>query len=122
MKRNDTLFLAQKLDRQIKMRGSEFVFSHKVEDKYHRAIKPVEIPIQGIYHETVTYQSKTTTTGSTTHTKSSPMILCKWSDGNRLTAGDTLSWSSGEYRVTGIEDIQQLQVACQISLEVIADD
>ena len=122
MRRNDTLFLAQKLDRQLNMRGSDFVFSQAGEDKYHRATGSVEVPIKGIYHETVTYQSKNTATGSTTHTKSSPMILCRWSEGSQLKAGATLEWSTGKYRVTGVEDIQQLGVACQVSLEVIASD
>ena len=122
MRRNDTLFLEQKLKRQIQLHGSEFKFTHKGEDKYHRPLPPTEISITGIYHETVTYQSKNTSDGSTTHKKSSPLILCSMTDGKLIATGDALSWNDAEYRVTGIEDIQQFGVACQISLEVIAND
>lgn len=122
MKRNDTLFLENKIKRQIQLRGSEMTFIHKGEDKYHRPTEPEEISIQGIYHESTSYQKKNTDTGSTTHTKPSPMVLCSYADGSKLHTGDTLNWEESEYFITGIEDVQQLHAAIQVSLEEVLDE
>ena len=121
-RRNDTLFLQNKLKRQLDLRGSKFTFVHQGEDKYHRPTTPVEIEITGIYHEVVSYQSKNTDSGSVTHKKAQPQILCMYEDGVKLSTNDRITWEQSEYMVTGIEDIQQLHAAIQISLEELLNE
>ena len=112
-------FLRSKLTHQLDFRGTDFTFSHFVEDKYHRTDStPVAIQLRGVYHQSTTYEKKTSQDGALINTKPKPMILCLYEDGSRLTKGDTVLIEGVEMTVSGVENVQQLSVAAQISLEV----
>lgn len=112
------LFLSNKIQRQIDWNGEEFTFIHTGEDEYHNPTEPVEISIKGIYHQSTSYQQKTSDTGSVTSTKPRPMILTTYDDGSKLSLGDTINLNGKDMFVTGLENVQELNVAIQISLEV----
>lgn len=112
------LFLSNKIQRQIDWNGEKYTFTHTGEDKYHKPIDPVEITVKGIYHQATSYQQKTSEDGSITTTKARPMILAMMEDGGKVSIKDTIKINGKDMFVTGIEDIQELGVAVQISLEV----
>lgn len=115
---NAYLFLKNKIQKQVSWKGEDFVFVHVEEDKYHEAEETVEITVKGVYHQSTSYEQKTTTNGSVTASKPSPMILCLYEDANTITVGDTVTINDKDMIVTGIENVQELNVALQISLGV----
>jgi hypothetical protein len=113
------LFMENKVSRQIAINGSDFSFTHSAEDKYHNATTETTVALRGIYHQSTSYQSKTATDGSVTSSKPSPQILCLYKDGSKVSKGDEITVNDKKMFVTGMEDVQQLHVVSQISLEVI---
>lgn len=113
------LFMKNKVSRQIAINGSYFSFTHETEDKYHNSTGSTTIELKGIYHQSTSYQSKTSAEGSVTSSKPSPMILCLYEDGSKISKGDSITVNDKSMFVTGVEDVQQLHVISHISLEVI---
>lgn len=111
-------FLLSKIKHQIDWNGEEFVFIHTEEDKYHRSTEPTEITLKGIYHQNSSYVQKTTQDATVTKSKPSPMILCLYTDGNAISLQDVVKINGKDMVVTGIENVQELNVALQLSLEV----
>lgn len=114
-----SLFMRNKVKRQIDLNGSNFVFTHKTEDKYHNQTGTATVSLNGIYHQSTSYQSKTSSDGSVTSSKPSPMILCLYEDGSKIGKGDEVEINNQPMFVTGIEDVQLLHVVSHISLEVV---
>lgn len=113
-------FLKRKVTNQLNLNGQEFTFTHLQEDKYHRAEPtPVTISIKGIFHQSASYAQKNSSDGAVISSKPQPMILCLYSDGSLIKKNDTLKIDKQGYRVTNVDDVQQLKTAIQISLEVI---
>lgn len=128
---NQYLFLKNKIQRRIDWEGKPYTFTRVVEDKYHREQSTVNITVEGIYHQTNSYQQKSSKDGSVTTTKPQPMILCLYNnnsnndeiDENNVTnnnpqLGDKVVIDGKTMLVTGVVDIQELHVALQISLEM----
>lgn len=113
------LFLESKVKRQIQWNGQEFQFTRVVEDKYHRGTEETAtVTLSGVYHQATSYKQKTTADGSITSSKALPMILCMYEDAAKLKLGDTVKINGQDMFVTGVENIQELNVAAEVSLEV----
>ena len=117
MQRN-FLFIQRKIQREIDWSGENFVFTHNEEDKYHRETAETSYSIKGIFHQSTSYSNKTSNDGSTTRTKPSPMILCNYDDGVQINLGDSVNINNQDYFVTAIQNVQELNVAFDISLEL----
>ena len=134
---NQYLFLKNKIQRRIDWEGVPYTFTRVVEDKYHREQGTTSITVKGIYHQTNSYQQKSSKDGSVTTTKPQPMILCLYNnsnnndemlvengeienstENNNPKLGDKVVIDGKTMLVTGIVDIQELHVALQISLEM----
>lgn len=116
---NQYLFLKNKIQRRIEWEGKSYTFTRVVEDEYHREQDTESITVEGIYHQTNSYQQKSSKDGSITTNKPQPMILCLYSDsGNNPKLGDKVVIDGKTMLVTGVVDIQELHVALQISLEM----
>ena len=112
------LFMQSKLKRQIDWNGQEFHFTHVGEDKYHRGSEETDILVRGIYHQATSYKQKNSSDGTVTSTKAKPMILCMYEDGSAVSVGDKISLNDQDMFVSGVENVQELNVAIEISLEV----
>ena len=112
------LYLKNKLRRQLDWNGENFTFTHMGEDKYHNPTEATEITIKGLYHQQTSYVSKNSGDGTVSHSKPSPMILCLYEEGKNLSINDTITINEKAMFITGIEDVHELNVALQISLEV----
>ena len=112
------LFLFNKVKRQIDWNGQNYTFTHTAEDKYHNETTTSEIILKGVYHQSTSYKSKSSKDGSVISSKSSPMILCLYDDGKTIQIGDKVKINDKDMFITGIENVQELNVAIQISLEV----
>lgn len=112
------VFLKAKISKQLSWYGETYSFTHQKEDKYHRGTEPVVHTLTGVYHQSTSYSSKNTKDGSVTTSKAKPMILCLYDDGKNIVVGDRVKINSQDMIVSGIDNIQQLNVGLQISLEV----
>lgn len=111
-------FLEAKVKRQIDWNGVELLFTRMEEDKYHRGTKAVNTVVRGVYHQATSYQQKKSGEASVTSTKPKPMFLCLYNDGSKVRQGDIVFINGKKYFVSGIENVQELNVALEISLEV----
>lgn len=113
------LFLKNKIARQLIMNGCEYEFKHYEENEYHENVFYSEIIVKGIYHEQNAFEVQTKVDGAITHSKKSPMILCLIEDAIKVNIGDEVEISGNKYTVTSKNNIQNYDVAYDISLEVV---
>jgi hypothetical protein len=113
-------FLENKLKRQLKTNGVEYEFIGVKENAYHELVESeVKIKIKGIYHESNSYESEVISTGSVTHSKPQPMILCLLEDAIEINVGYKVEYGTKKFEVISKNDIQDYGVACDISLKEV---
>jgi hypothetical protein len=114
-------FLESKIKRQLDFNGIMYKFIGVKENEYHELVEDEEnaVEIKGIYHESNSYESETVATGSVTHSKPQPMILCLWQDALEIEAGYKVKCGSKNFEVIAKNDIQDYGIACDISLKEI---
>ena len=115
------LFLKNKIDRQIKMNGQTFYFERHGEDQYHQTSSEVTdiIEVEGLFHTTNVYISSNTNEGSRSFSKPQPMILTLYDQGSLIQTDDQVEISDQRYKVVDKININQFDIAFDISLELI---
>lgn len=125
-------FVESKVKNVVKRYGSEFKFKryelNMMNERTGEFIKDsegneIEMCLKGLYHESAGYIQRTTADGAVTRTKKQPMILCLMSDLSNagIKVNDIVVNEKTVYEVVGITDMQGLNVAADISLEVVDD-
>ena len=117
-----TLFMKNKIARQIAINGQKFAFVRNKTDDYHQQLDEVKevATISGIFHEATSYVKGTNSDGGRMVSKPQPMILTLRDDNSRLLEkDDKVTIGSNTYYVIEKYDIKNLGVAYDISLEVI---
>lgn len=118
-------FLRNKIVRQIKWNGQDFIFKRYKKDEYNQLLNEVqeEFKLHGVFHEGGGYGGMLNIEmygreGGRTVTKMKPMILCLYEDGVVLDTDDVVT--IGDYKYTIIEknDIKNLNIAFEVSLEI----
>lgn len=121
----NTKFEAYKIAREIKRSGSEFVFKRKFENKFGEPLEEEEKVgiLKGLYHEQNSNIQIQTGEVVQYRTKKIPMILCLYEDYKKLHLEplDYVCINGAVYKVSGAVDIQNWNVAVDISLEVVDD-
>lgn len=127
----NTRFELYKLKRELRRNGSDFVFYRRMKNEFGapvgEAIKVFEV--RGLYHETNSYKTITTSDGSVTVTEKSPMLLCAVESlkGSNLSIGDFVDVSDNVFgykktmKFVGVVDILDFGIIADISLEVVDD-
>ena len=117
---NSAQFQLNKIKRLINTQGVEFTFTRPVRNEFQEPNGTTEsFTIKGVYHEITSYISKTSSDASTVRQKPSPMILTLWSSAAVLQHTDRLSYNGKQYKINGIKDVAESNVAADISLEEI---
>ena len=118
--------LRNKIKRQIDWNGREFTFTRYKQDIYHQKTDEIDkkIVVKGFYHEAGGYGGMLNIElferdGSRTTTHMKPMILCLYEEGKDLQMDDEIFLNGSTYKVIDKSDIQNLNVAFEISLEKI---
>ena len=122
-------FLRNKINRQILWNGQDFVFTRYGENKYHELTDEVEktIKIRGVFHEGGGYggmlnQELFEREGSREFSKMKPMILCLYDEVSKdLQMDDRVVSGDDIYFVVAKNDIKNLHIAFEVSLENIED-
>lgn len=111
-------FQINKVARVLKRSGQEFTFERAVLNKFGEPTEQKkEIKIIGLFHETVSYISKSAEDASIIVQKPSPMILCI--DFNGVQKGDKLVFNGKSYLVNEVKDLLESNAVFDISLEEI---
>ena len=121
-------FLKNKITRQIKWNGKSFTFIRYKENDYHEKNYDeveMEVTLQGVFHEGGGYGGMLnielySRDGGRTVSKMKPMILClKTEESTVLKMDDVVKVGDYVYKVVEKNDIQNLDVAFEISLEIV---
>lgn len=109
--------------RAIKTHGQQFEFKHYTKNDFGEpSSEQTTISLQGLFHQTRGYITKTISDGTIARSKPQPQILALVdNDATNLSLDDKLEYNSSIYRVVGIDDINKLGVALNISLELFDD-
>lgn len=117
---HNAAFQLNKVRRLIRTRGQAFKFDKPGKNEFGEPNgETVSHIIQGVFHETTSYASKTTTEASTIRKKSSPMVLMLWESVGELHHKDVLTFNGKPYRVNEIKNIAEANLVADISLEEV---
>ena len=116
-------FQLNKVRRLINTHGENFLVRRPKRNFFGEPTgETTEFYIRGLYHETASYLSKTSTEGSTTRQKSMPMILCVLGTLPTFLQEDILLYNGKEYRLGEVKDLSEAGVIGDISLEEVQKD
>lgn len=112
-------FLKNKIQRQINQNGSIFCFYRYEYDKYSKKQDTKKIiEMSGLFHNgRGTYSKQISSEGGRVTEKENPMILCLFEDGLYIKKDDEVKISGKIYFVVHKENIQNLNIVFDISLE-----
>ena len=116
-------FEAYKVKRELKKSGVEFEFIRQGKNEFNEFTdeKKSVGKLMGLYHEQNGHISITLGDTTQTRTKKTPMILCLYDDVSllNLQVGDAVILNGKTFKLTGIVNIQEWNIICDISLEVV---
>lgn len=112
-----------KVQREIKMHGSDFTVKRNKIDEYKEPTgeKETITAFRGLFHIAKTFQTRNISDGTVTRTKGQPMILVDYSDVGEIHNGDTIEYNGLEYTVADVNNVEQMNIIADISMELIID-
>lgn len=107
--------------RNILAHGKEFTFHRPELNTFNEPTSnEMLITIQGLFHQTRGYITRNTTDGTVSRSQPQPMVLTLVNpETQSLQINDYMIYCDQKYRVTGVNDINNLGMALEISLELI---
>lgn len=114
-------FEKNKLKRELKRSGKEYKFLRKGKNEFGEPTdEPTEVcSIKAIYHESNSHIKTQTGEAAVYRTKKEPRLLCLYEDATSLVSGDYVLINEKKYNVTGVLNVQEWNIAADISLEVV---
>lgn len=119
-------FLRNKIVRQIKWNGQEFVFIRYARDEYGQVTDEQEetFKFTGLFHEGGGYGGMLQVElferdGGRTVTKLKPMILCLYEDGKDLMIDDVVKIGDNYHKLVQKVDVKNLNIAYEMTLELV---
>lgn len=117
----NTQFQEAKLKRLIALQGEDFTI---LRDTLNELGEPdggesEVVSFRGIWHEANSYVTTTKGDAATVRSKSSPQILAMFDSVKDAKQGDFLRVGDKRYNVTGMDNLTQLGVAADMSLEEV---
>jgi hypothetical protein len=112
-----------KVEREIYLHGGQYTFNRDVLDNYGEPMgETTEVAtIRGLFHISKGYASRNVSDGTITRIKGSPMLLAKYNDTLEISQGDYIHINEKKYVVNEINNIMELDIVSEISLEVVLD-
>lgn len=113
-------FELYKVQRFIKRWGQTFTFTLAGENSFGEpeGVK-VEVSLPGVFHDNNEYITQESSDAATIRSKLNTRILCLAKDAAQIQPEMTVVIQGQTYRVTGVRNIENLNLACDISLEVV---
>lgn len=116
-----TAFQLNKLRRAIRTQGKVFTVERPGKNAFGEPNGMTESQnLRGIYHETTSFLSKTTSEASTIAKRPCPMLLVLWEDlKDQVELGSTIAFNKLSYRVNAIKNLAEANLVADISLEEV---
>lgn len=110
-----------KVLKEITIHGLKYQFRRDKLNEYEESTGEEEkvIECKGLFHQTKSYISRSVSDATTTQTKGQPLIMMGYDDSKSIQSGDKVNVSGNEYRVTGINNINELCIISDVSLEEV---
>ena len=117
-------FERDKLRKQIQMYGKNYIFKREQLNEYKEPTGEVDVvsPVVGIYHAFGSYTSRQITEGAVVAKNQTPMIVCLLEDAVLLHVDDFVEIGDEKYRIISLNNVNNLNYAVEISLEVLNKD
>lgn len=113
-------FERHKLIRFIRSQGRTYTFTAPGTNLFGEPTgQKKTLEVSGVYHETQGYVTNSATDGSNIKSKPDSLIMCLVEDTVELVREMTVTISGKEYKVVDLRDVNNLGVACDISLELV---
>ena len=118
-------FLRNKINRQIKQNGSEYIFKRFGKDEYGQLNDEVEcsFTVHGLFHETINHVQNTLSEleGARIVDVPKSYILCLFEDGDQIRLDDFVEINNKIYKTINKVNVGNYNIAYDVSLEMIAD-
>lgn len=114
-------FQLNKISRLVKSQGEEFTFKRFKKNEFNESISDDfdEIKIVGVYHETNSQVTETTSEGTSIKTKPQPRILCMPDQGSKVERGDMLEHKGIKFKVIEPANLLLYDICADISMVVV---
>lgn len=116
----DVNFQTSKVKRLINTNGNVFVFERNKKNEFGEDTDEKEkISVKGIFHQTNSFVTETSTDASVMRSKPQPMIMCLNEEAAKIKVNDKLSYKKESYKVVDITDVANVNICKDVSLEVV---
>lgn len=113
-------FEKHKLIRFIKSQGRTYTFTAPETNIFGEPTgQKKAVEVLGVYHETQGYVTNSATEGSNIKSKPESLIMCLVEDAVELVREMTVTIRGKDYRIVDLRDVNNLGLACDISLELV---
>lgn len=113
-------FELNKIRRLINVNGILYTFKRDMVDDFKEVTGAVsEMTVKGVFHQTTQHISVVGSDAASVQQKSSPYILALYADAECLAQGDHVVINGVKYKVTGLTDVNNWNIAIDISLEAV---
>lgn len=115
------LFLANKIKRQLQLNGIDLAFVHHGLDEYGQVSDDAtgSVVVRGLFHTTNSFVSGTDSENARLSSKPQPMVLALYDEGKEVQKDDTVQIRENAYKVVKKNDVNNLGIALDISLELL---
>lgn len=118
-------FLRNKINRQIKQNGSEYLFKRYGVDEYDQLTDEIvkEMLIKGLFHETINHIHEALSEADGARITDVPQsyILCLFDDGDQIKLDDFVEINERIYKVINKTNVGNFNVAYDINLRMEVD-
>lgn len=116
----NTAYELYRIKREIVVHGKQYEVYRNVTDQYGEITdREFVADINGIFHTEKGYITEQVSDGTNKRTKGNPKILTTFEDGKNIINGDYIKIGGLLYKVTDCNNIQNFDIAIDISLEVV---
>lgn len=121
LRRETNTFELSKIKREIQRHGLKYRVVRQVLDEYNEDTgERIDISeIKGIFHIVKGYSTRKVSDGGIVETKGSPKLLVLFEDSKELRTGDIVSINGSDYAIREINNVDEMNLFCDLSLEVL---
>lgn len=110
-----------RVEREIQIHGNMFTVLRDVLDQRGEKTGKTEIKnvVKGLYHVSMGYVRETIADGTITKERGEPKVLVTFEDSKKVFGGDIFEINNKRYVVSDINNIQEYNIVCDISLKEV---
>ena len=107
-----------RLKRAMEIQGEECIFSRQSENEFHEMQGETEtIKCRGLFHEASGYMNVSIAEAGKIYAKREPKLLVIYQE--NIIKGNLVNIDGSKYQVTGIDDLGNLHLCLDLSLEAV---